>query len=70
MPRRSACVLRDLPVEGLVRREFMQEVETIEGQIRARLPIGTMVSEKRLVDDLLGRVMTALQGRGPWRVLA
>ena len=39
-----------------MRKEFMQEVDTLEGLIRRKMPIGTMVSEKRLMDEFLAQV--------------
>ena len=39
-----------------MRKDFLAEVETVESLIRRRLPIGTIISEKRLVDDFISQV--------------
>jgi len=40
-----------LVVEGITRRDMMDEVDNVEGEIRRRLPVGSVVSEKRLMDE-------------------
>ena len=40
------------PVEGLIRRDVLAEVEVVENLIRKKLPVGTIMSEKRLIDSL------------------
>jgi hypothetical protein len=39
-----------------VRRDVLESVETVEGLIRRKLPIGTTISEKRLIDTLMEMV--------------
>jgi len=43
---------RATPVEGLIRRDVLAEVEVVENLIRKKLPVGTIMSEKRLIDSL------------------
>jgi hypothetical protein len=47
-----------------VRRDVLESVETVEGLIRRKLPIGTTISEKRLIDTLMEMVCGSARAGG------